>query len=386
MSRRWTTSTAIDFALVAYREEGSWQVEALPPRAGDELDALPARAAPQPGDGGALGMVSVDEDFFVRAGARATTYGCCSPTSPPPGLAAGGRRCSTTSSCRCPTTTSDQVAPAGDLDIFADLGCPRWSSRCCSTTSTSTPTSMLGSIAARLGFGEQYDDGRRRRARLSVPPATTVRTDYEASMRLALDEAGTAPDHGDVPIGAVVLDAGRARHRPRRQRREADGDPTAHAEVVALRAAAASPRRVAAERLHAGRHPRAVHDVRRRDRAGPGRPARLRRVRPEGRRGRVAVGRVRDRRLNHRPEVVGGVLADECSALLAGLFATHRAAGDDSARVSDRRLASGTLVGGGVSERPKEHASKACEGATPPWVQIPPPPPHPGDVLAGQGQ
>ena len=35
---------------------------------------------------------------------------------------------------------------------------------------------------------------------------------------------------------------------------------------------------------------------------------------------------------------------------------------------------SGTLRGGGVSERPKEHASKACEGATPPWVQIPPPP------------
>src|SRR5690348_10424329 len=40
-----------------------------------------------------------------------------------------------------------------------------------------------------------------------------------------------------------------------------------------------------------------------------------------------------------------------------------------------RPLRSGTLLGGGVSERPKEHASKACEGATPPWVQIPPPPP-----------
>src|SRR3954462_6978193 len=36
----------------------------------------------------------------------------------------------------------------------------------------------------------------------------------------------------------------------------------------------------------------------------------------------------------------------------------------------------GSLVCGGVSERPKEHASKACEGATPPWVQIPPPPPN----------
>src|SRR5437660_12294927 len=43
--------------------------------------------------------------------------------------------------------------------------------------------------------------------------------------------------------------------------------------------------------------------------------------------------------------------------------------------VSGRPRRSGTLLGGGVSERPKEHASKACEGATPPWVQIPPPPP-----------
>ena len=83
---------------------------------------------------------------------------------------------------------------------------------------------------------------------------------------------------------------------------------------------------------------------------------------------------VRDRRLNHRPEVVGGVLADECAALLASFFAEQRAAGG---RTPDfcRPACSGTLVGGGVSERPKEHASKACVGASPPWVQIPPPPP-----------
>src|SRR3954451_4334093 len=43
--------------------------------------------------------------------------------------------------------------------------------------------------------------------------------------------------------------------------------------------------------------------------------------------------------------------------------------------MSGRPARSGTLVRGGVSERPKEHASKACVGASPPWVQIPPPPP-----------
>ena len=77
---------------------------------------------------------------------------------------------------------------------------------------------------------------------------------------------------------------------------------------------------------------------------------------------------VRDRRLNHRPEVIGGVLAAECAALLRDFFA------DTGAEPSVAAARSGRLAGGGVSERPKEHASKACEGATPPWVQIPPPP------------
>ena len=63
---------------------------------------------------------------------------------------------------------------------------------------------------------------------------------------------------------------------------------------------------------------------------------------------------VRDRRLNHRPEVRGGVLAEECAALL-----------EPSSPASDwgeRRAWFGKLLGGGVSERPKEHASKACDG------------------------
>lgn len=59
-------------------------------------------------------------------------------------------------------------------------------------------------------------------------------------MRLALAEAELAPSTGDVPIGAVVVDAGGAVLGRGRNRREADADPTAHAEVLALRAAAAA--------------------------------------------------------------------------------------------------------------------------------------------------
>ena len=75
----------------------------------------------------------------------------------------------------------------------------------------------------------------------------------------------------DVPVGAVVLDADGRVIGGARQRARGAGDPTAHAEVLALRAAAAVHGAVAAERLHARGHAGAVHDVRRRDRAVPGR-------------------------------------------------------------------------------------------------------------------
>jgi len=62
--------------------------------------------------------------------------------------------------------------------------------------------------------------------------------DDEGWMAVALAEASLAATHGDVPVGAVVVEDGRELGRGR-NRRELDGDPTAHAEVVALRAAAA---------------------------------------------------------------------------------------------------------------------------------------------------
>ena len=73
-------------------------------------------------------------------------------------------------------------------------------------------------------------------------------------MRPALAEAAAAADAGDVPVGAVILDPGAVIARGR-NRREADGDPTAHAEIVAIRAAARAAGHLAAGRMHPGRHP-----------------------------------------------------------------------------------------------------------------------------------
>jgi tRNA(adenine34) deaminase len=147
---------------------------------------------------------------------------------------------------------------------------------------------------------------------------------YVEPMRLAIDEAQAAQVTGDVPIGAVVVGpAGDVIGRGRNAR-EAEGDPTAHAEILALRAASAAVGswRLDGCTLVVTLEPCAMC-------AGAAVLARVARLvygtaDPKG----GAVGSlwdlVRDRRLNHRPEVVSGVLADECAALLREFFDAQR--------------------------------------------------------------
>jgi tRNA(adenine34) deaminase len=147
------------------------------------------------------------------------------------------------------------------------------------------------------------------------------REDY--FMRLALREAERALEHEDVPIGAVVVRAGEvisAAHNERELRQ----DPTAHAELLALRKAALAagswrvldtviyvtlePCAMCAGAIVLARVPRVVY--------GAGDPK------------AGACGSVLDvlgePRLNHRPEVAGGLLRDECSELLSSFFAARR--------------------------------------------------------------
>lgn len=152
-------------------------------------------------------------------------------------------------------------------------------------------------------------------------------TEFDATfMRLALDEARVGADSDDVPIGAVVVSNGQVLAAAHNQR-EATGDPTAHAEVLALRTAAEQQGtwRLDGCSLYVTLEPCTMC-------AGAIVLARIERLvfgawNPE----MGAVGTlwdvVRDRRLNHRPEVVAGVLADECSASLQDFFATKRDSG-----------------------------------------------------------
>jgi tRNA(adenine34) deaminase len=143
-------------------------------------------------------------------------------------------------------------------------------------------------------------------------------------MRHALDQAKLADIAGDVPVGAVVVDADGAILGRGHNQRELSADPTAHAELVALREAAAAVGswRLDGLSLVVTLEPCTMC-------AGAAVLARLARVvygAADPKAG--AVGSlwdvVRDRRLNHRPEVISGVLADECASILADWFTNRR--------------------------------------------------------------
>ena len=145
-------------------------------------------------------------------------------------------------------------------------------------------------------------------------------------MRRALELAATATLTGDVPIGAVVVDAEGAVLGEGVNVRERDGDPTGHAEMVALRAAAErlGEWRLTGCTLVVTLEPCTMC-------AGATVLARVDRLifgAYDEKAG--AVGSlwdvVRDRRLNHRPEVLGGVLAEDSTALLDAFFEAQRRA------------------------------------------------------------
>jgi tRNA(adenine34) deaminase len=167
--------------------------------------------------------------------------------------------------------------------------------------------------------------------------STGFRAEFEPAMRAALAEAAradTAPEgprdaapgspRCEVPVGAVILDPAGALIARAHNQREADADPTAHAEIVAIRAAARAagswrldgctlvvtlePCTMCAGAVIAARIQRVVYGA---DDPKAGAAGSLWDV-------------LRDRRLNHRAEVVGGVLAEDSAALLRRFFAQRR--------------------------------------------------------------
>jgi len=151
-------------------------------------------------------------------------------------------------------------------------------------------------------------------------------TAHEGFMREALAEARRAEAAGDVPIGAVIVRAGRIIARAG-NRRTADNDPVAHAELLAIRAAAAAVGdwRLTGCTLYVTLEPCVMC-------AGAIILARLDAVvygaaDPKAGAVETLYHLLADPRLNHRPDVLGGILAGDCAALLTDFFRRQRAMG-----------------------------------------------------------
>ena len=156
-------------------------------------------------------------------------------------------------------------------------------------------------------------------------------------MEAALTEAALAPAHGDVPVGAVLVDPDGRAAAADHNRREELQDPTAHAEMLVLSAAArrAGKWRLDGHTLVVTLEPCAMC-------AGAAVAARLERIVYGA--ADLKAGAAwslynipQDRRLNHRMDLVAGVLEEECASVLADFFGRLRSGPPDGAAGDDER-------------------------------------------------
>jgi putative tRNA adenosine deaminase-associated protein len=156
---------ATDFAVVVYREDDRWEASVLPSRVGEDLDTLVDAVRRQSVGGGAIGLVSVEDDFFVavRVRGQEVTLLLSDVTAADESPLAG--EVLEALDLPMPDADDDRVQPAGDLTIFSDLGLKAMELGALCDDLDLYPDQMLGSIAARLGFGDIF-----RRALDSVGP------------------------------------------------------------------------------------------------------------------------------------------------------------------------------------------------------------------------
>lgn len=147
----------IDFALAAYREEGVWQVQELAHDVLEDIDSLAHALRRFPGDGGAIGMVGIDEDFFVlvRVAGSDTRVLLSDVTAADEWELAGSAV--EFLHLPMPEDEDDQV-PAGDLELLGDLGMHAMDLAILLDDFDLYPEEMLSDIARRLGFGAQFDE------------------------------------------------------------------------------------------------------------------------------------------------------------------------------------------------------------------------------------
>ncbi len=147
----------VDFALAAYREEGVWQVVELAHDVLTDIHGLAAALRRFPGDGGALGLIGIDEDFFliVRVAGPSVRILLSDITAAEEWELAS----SAVAELGLPELEDDtEQAPAGDLDVLGDLGMGAMDMAVLLDDFDLYPDEMLSDVARRLGFGALFDE------------------------------------------------------------------------------------------------------------------------------------------------------------------------------------------------------------------------------------
>jgi putative tRNA adenosine deaminase-associated protein len=147
----------IDFAVAAYREEGVWQVVELVHDVLTDVERLAHALRRFPGDGGALGLVAIDEDFFVLVRVTGPTVRILLSDITAADEWELARSAVELLGLPEPED-DDEPAPAGDLDLLGDLGMGAMDMAVLLDDLDLYPDEMLSDVARRLGFGRQFDE------------------------------------------------------------------------------------------------------------------------------------------------------------------------------------------------------------------------------------
>ena len=147
----------IDFAVAAYREEGVWEVVELVHDVLTDVERLAHALRRFPGDGGALGLVAVDEDFFVLVRVTGPTLRVLLSDITAADEWELARSAVEVLGLPEPED-DDEQAPSGDLDLLGDLGMTAMDMAVLLDDLDLYPDEMLSDVARRLGFGSQFDE------------------------------------------------------------------------------------------------------------------------------------------------------------------------------------------------------------------------------------
>jgi putative tRNA adenosine deaminase-associated protein len=153
-----TDSESDDVAVVVYREDDAWEVDLLPPALTEDLAGLIQVLRQQPSIGGTIGLAAVEDDFFVAVrvcGGQPSVFLSDLTAAVDWPLA---RQVMAYLGLEVPEDEDlDQVLPAGDLSIFADLGLDEMDLGMIAGNLDLFPDEALAIIARKLGFGQAYE-------------------------------------------------------------------------------------------------------------------------------------------------------------------------------------------------------------------------------------